>query len=159
MSKQIEAEPDLSSKRLQVITELYKEQCAHGRHTETQRHAASAMFLAFAGALMAVIGAMKFAWQAAPLAVCLIFLGSYARRFIGVYERKWDELSFRRAHYRKLMQGETGLQPIDETIDPAARNRGLPRLRDYWKQTFRGVSIAGFACLLVICVVYFNPPS
>ena len=125
----LEAQMTSETQRLQVIVELYKEQCAHGRHTETQRHAASSMFLTAAGALIAVIGAMKFTWQAAPLAVCVVFLGVYAHRFIGVYERKWDELSYRRNHYRELMQSETGLIPIDPAVDPAANNKNLPKLR------------------------------
>lgn len=137
--------------QLQVLVELYKEQCAQGRHAEAQRHTVSAMMFTLCAALIAVMGTMKFELSAAPLAVCVIALGLYARRFVSAFEAKWDQLSRRQKYYREQMQALAGVDPVPEAVDKAAIGRdGKPRLRRYWRRSFDGLAVIGLLCLAVI---------
>ena len=81
------------------------------------------MFLTGAGALIAVMGAMKFSWQTFPLALCVIFLGIYAKIFVGVYAIKWTELSDRRNHYREEMERLSRTCKIPNDKDSAFKNK------------------------------------
>lgn len=139
------------SKKLQVLSELYKEQCAHGRHTETQRQAVSSIFITFFGVFISVIGARNFALSTLPLALCIVALGYYAQQFLKVYEQRWDELSHRRTHYRREMQVLTGVSSIKEGV-----KKPRPRLRNYWRMTFLVMSIIGAMLSAIILFVNQN---
>lgn len=61
-----------SSHELEVLIELYKENCVHGRHIEAQRSVVATMFLTSSGILLSIIGALKFKPESLLLAVCVI---------------------------------------------------------------------------------------
>jgi len=132
--------------RLGTLIELYKEQCSHGRHTEAQRQAAGTLLLTAGGALIALMGALQFSIHCAPIAGLLLGLGVFGKRFMGVFEKKWEETSGRRDFYRTEIERITGTPTPNVTS-----SKGL--LRAFWKRTFDAVVITGIVCLLLVGTV------
>jgi hypothetical protein len=150
-----EPETDHPSKqlRLQALLALYNEQCAHGRHTELQRHGVSVMLLTVAGVFISVMGTMRFSIDMAPLALCVILVGLFARGFLREFEKKWDRVSVGRDHYRKQVERLAGIDPVREETYQAAQaeeRKKRKTLRIYWRTTFGVVALAGLLCLLII---------
>lgn len=135
---------------LQVLLELYKEQCSHGRHTEGQRHLVSAMFLTAAGVLLTVASTNKFSLEMWPICVSVSTLGLLGLMFSRVYEIKWDETGVRRHYYREQLEDLTGILPIPLGFVPrssplakAPKKKPFARLRIYWRLTFLFVIVVG----------------
>jgi hypothetical protein len=133
--------------KVQAMLEFYKEQCVHGRHIEAQRHAVAAMFLGAAGILLSVVGALRFSLQSLPLALCIVGLGIFAKRFIARYAEKWDDLKRRRRQYREAIQGPLGIAGAERADD------GKRGIRDYWRHTFTAVIVAGAICLALTATI------
>lgn len=130
--------------RLTAVTALYNEQCAHGRHTETQRATLTTILLSAAGVLVGLIGTLKFSIHCIPVTFALISTGLLGRRFVEIYEQKWEETSDRRNFYRGEMEtiGRFGTP----TVVPNSSKKQLRRL---WRHAFSGVVIFGIACLVL----------
>jgi hypothetical protein len=151
-------------RQLQALLALYGEQCAHGRHTETQRHGVSVMFLTIAGVFLSVIGSMGFSLSMSPLAVGIILLGLYAHKFVAEFEKKWETASRKRDHYRWAITDLTKIKDApgskkrpqvpdaDASKEPVAGASKEKVLRVYWRRTFLAVIAAGVTCLLIIIV-------
>jgi hypothetical protein len=156
MGEKVMTETVEQERKLHALLTLYSEQCTHGRHTELQRHAVSAMFLTAAGVFISVIGAMKFTLSMAPLACCVILLGFYARRFVREYENKWDQAGMRRNRYRadieKLIYPPPSPEGQGQNQPAADGSKKTHTLRGYWRNTFTAVVVAGAVCLLIIVV-------
>ena len=127
-----------------AVTALYNEQCAHGRHTETQRSALTTILLSASGVLVALMGTLKFSIHCIPVAFALISTGLLGRRFVDIYEKKWIETGDRRNFYRDEMQRTGGFGP------PKDSNSTKGQLRKLWRNAFSGVVIFGIACLVLI---------
>lgn len=137
--------------RTQALLEFYKEQCAHGRHTETQRHGVATMFLGAAGILLSVIGALRFSLYSIPLALCVVWLGLFGNRFIFRYGVKWDELSERRNHYRKEIQKVLSIPDAKAPSHP-----GRQTIRSYWQLTFLAIAAVGALCGLLAALAAYQ---
>lgn len=140
--------------KMQALLDLYKEQCSHGRHTESQRHLVTAMVLTAAGALLAVVSSNGFQPWAWPLAACVALLGLLGLGFARVYEIKWDEAGRRRNYYREQLQDLAGIASMPKDYVPRnlpekqkPRKHRFSRLRDYWRITFLFVTFAGLIAI------------
>jgi hypothetical protein len=135
-----------NKEKLAPLLEFYKEQCSHGRHIESQRQAACTLLLTAGGALIALMGTLKFSIHCAPIACLLFALGWFGKRFVQVYELKWEESSERRNYYREAIETVTGI-----SNPQVARAPGT--LRKFWRGTFDGLIFTGVLCLLIVIAV------
>ena len=142
--------------RLAPLIEFYKEQCTHGRHTETQRQAAGALLLAAAGGLIAIMGTLRFSIHCFPLAFLVVGLGIFGWLFMRVFEDKWTGTEERRNHYRK------DVERIAEILPPEVAGSSHS-LRRFWRGTFHAVTVTGIVCLFIVSSVawvrYIREPS
>jgi hypothetical protein len=132
--------------KVQALLELYKEQCTHGRHTESQRHLVTAMFLTASGALLTIVSYNKFETWVWPLAGSVCVLGLIGMGFAHVFEIKWEESGLRRNHYRKQVESLTGIDTYDPDEKPPKKKPSKHRFarhRYFWRLTFVFVISAG----------------
>ncbi|VWX51181.1 hypothetical protein [Novosphingobium sp. 9U] len=132
--------------KLQFITDLYKEQCTHGRHTEAQRQFMAGTLLILSGILLSMIAALHFDITAMPIALTLVALALCAKKCIAVFEMKREELTARRDHYRFEAEKITGT----EVFAPAANGRNMQRLSNQWNKLFNFVLVLGILLTLII---------
>lgn len=128
-----------------TLLELYKENCTHGRHIESQRSAVSSMFLTAAGVLLSVVGALKLAPGTLPLAICVIGLAYFAKRFVKMYSLTYHETSRRRRHYRERMEEISGAEHCPPLISGVT-------LRHHWAGTFDLVLLIGTVVSLAVLI-------
>lgn len=129
--------------------ELYKEQCTHGRHIESQRQTMASMLLVFAGGLLAADATLRFSIFTFPLSlgVCLLACAGY--RLITIFGNKWDETRKRRDDYRmKLLAIETERDQTNGTPDShGTASHGM--LRRGWRTIFVFTGIVGILALAI----------
>jgi hypothetical protein len=167
---------------LGALIEFYKEQCEHGRHTESQRQQVSTLLLSITTALIGLMGALKFSPSCLPLALSLILVGVFGWFFMGKYELKWEETKARRKFYREEIQAKaevpdpatprsqtsrepgtdddktetkSGKETKSEGKESKSKGKGTKSegtLRKYWKRIFIGV--VGLGVIFTAIVIW-----
>ena len=131
----------------QILLELYKEQTAHGRHTETQRLEVTKFILVAVAALLGVIGTMKFSIHCIPLSLAIIYLGTFGRRMTEIYVERFDG-HMERARAFRIEIDKLVPQARIQAIISANKVVKSERLRDFWIRIHRALIVLGMACLL-----------
>lgn len=142
---------------------MYKEQCAHGRHTEGQRHLVTAMLLGASGVFMGIASTNGFTIEMLPLAVTVSIMGILGIFFARAYEAKWDEITVKRRYYREKLEDIVDISPIPKDYIPRnmpadmeIKRRRFTRLRVFWNLTFVLVIIVG-GVASALCVIKYDP--
>lgn len=130
----------------QLLLELYKEQTSQGRHTETQRQQVTQLIIGVTTALLGVMAALKFSVHCLPLAVAMIYLGGFGRRFTSTYIERFDGHMGRARVLRKAVDQEVASGLVQSLFDgnPVTKTG---RVRNYWLGLHRAIQILGFVCL------------
>jgi hypothetical protein len=138
--------PLSEEKTVDVLIELYNEQCEHGRHIEKQRQEVTNLLLTLSGALIALMGILKLTKYCFPLAGFLILIGVLGWLFMRAFERKWDESGERRNFYRRQIEQLTQIE-----TPPPPQNRKT--LRKLWEGISILVIVIGVAFVMVIALL------
>src|SRR5581483_168764 len=73
-----------------LLMELYKENTAHGRHTETQRQLVTTFLVTFVGGILALLGTRSFDVYLLPLALFIIPVGSFGKSMIEKLKERFE---------------------------------------------------------------------
>jgi hypothetical protein len=134
--------------KAEFMVELYKEQIAQGRHTESQRLEVTKFLAAGVAALASVMGGLKFSVYTIPISVAIIYLGFFGRRFTAIYVNRFEIHMKRARAFRK------------EADDLLADGRAAPVLEenkfdaDYllsspWATMHNAIIVFGFLLLFL----------
>lgn len=137
--------PDDSRPNLSALLQLYKEQCDHGRHIETQRQLVSALLLTASGGSLGYWFLNADHFRIWVLPSCAIILGLLGIAFNRAYVVKWDEAGVRREDYRKLIEAAGAIFRVERERKRARYSR----LRTYWYLIFALVITAGIAAFFM----------
>jgi hypothetical protein len=132
----------------QFFLELYKEQTAHGRHTEMQRQQMTQLILTISTALLGVMAALKFSIHCLPLALAMIYLGSFGRRFTLAYVERFDGHMSRARALRKAVDQQVASGGAQNIFDNNPVTKST-RLREFWLGLHRAIQILGAICVIV----------
>jgi hypothetical protein len=136
---------------LGALLELYKEQCTHGRHIESQRQEITAILFTLAAALITLMGVLNFTFYSFPIGFLLFLVGALGWRFMQRYVEKWNETDKRRTFYRKKIESLALISCTGVTNSPG-------RLRTLWKLIFAAIMVIGVFCTAFVFVLSWWHP-
>lgn len=148
-----------------VLMEFYKENTTQGRQLESQRQFVTAIFLTLAGAILAAIATLKLTIGSLPLALMLLPLGWYGRKFTQKY---WERFEYHMEYARRVRKQidilcpDAGLESIRmearKTHDKDPRFQALRRMRVYkkWAEMHGFVIALGVIASFLILVNYWH---
>jgi hypothetical protein len=73
-----------------ALIELYKENTAHGRHTESQRQLVTTILVTFVGAILGLLGTRSFDIYLLPLAVFIIPVGVFGKAIVAKLKERFE---------------------------------------------------------------------
>jgi len=152
--------PITEKETLTTLVELYKEQCDHGRHTESQRQEATNLLILLTTALLALMGVLHFSkYPSLLFSMLIILFGLLGYFFMRAFERKWDESADRRNFYRKHIENLANFDPNNPkphpNIEPPPSPENRKTLRKFWKGVSLSIIVLG---VISGIVAYFWGP-
>jgi len=144
---------------LEVLAQVREEYVAQARHHELQRATVANLLVGMAGAILAVLGHLRFDASALPLAVFLMLIGVYGVLISAkLYERLRRALTHAKLFHAKLDEMCGGVELLQ--IKRAAMKEhdcDFPRMSKrslhwLWHWLFIGIALLGLASTLaVVC--------
>ena len=129
------------------LLELFKEEQTHARHTETQRLEVTKFLLVAVGALLGLMGTLKFSIYCLPFGAVIMLLGLIGLTITSTYVDRFDDHRQRARAFRHEIDQMVSPPGVARRVLDHHKIRKEERVRAFWTKINFGVVTLGALCV------------